>query len=57
MKRLYSAVQAVMMLLKSTGYESGDEPVGADCTEHPNLVPFQPVEHESGTGTLQHQKA
>jgi uncharacterized protein YjbI with pentapeptide repeats len=40
MKKFYTAVLVVIMLLTLTGYASADGPVGADCTEPPNLVPF-----------------
>src|SRR5688500_15853817 len=40
MKKVYTAVLVVIMLLTSTGYASADGPVGADCTEPPNLMPF-----------------
>jgi uncharacterized protein YjbI with pentapeptide repeats len=40
MKKVYTAVLVVIMLLTSTGYALADGPVGADCTEPPNLVPF-----------------
>ncbi|HJR78499.1 MAG TPA: pentapeptide repeat-containing protein, partial [Anaerolineales bacterium] len=40
MKKVYTTVLVVIMLLTSTGYASADGPVGADCTEPPNLVPF-----------------
>ena len=40
MKKFYTAVLVVSMLLASTGYASADGPVGADCTDPPNLVPF-----------------
>ena len=40
MKKVYTAVLVVIMLLTSTGYAAADGPVGADCTDPPNLVPF-----------------
>ena len=40
MKKVYTAVIVVIMLLTSTGYASADGPVGADCTDPPNLVPM-----------------
>jgi uncharacterized protein YjbI with pentapeptide repeats len=43
MKKFYTAVILVLTLLTSTrpaAYASADGPVGADCTEPPNLVPF-----------------
>lgn len=40
MKKLYTALIVVITLLTSTGYASADGPVGADCTDPPNLVPF-----------------
>jgi hypothetical protein len=40
MKKLYTAVLVVITLLTLTGYASADGPVGADCTDPPNLVPF-----------------
>ena len=40
MKKLYTVVLVVVMLLTSTGYTLADGPVGADCTEPPNLVPL-----------------
>jgi len=40
MKKLSTAVLIVIILLTSTGYASADGPVGADCTDPPNLVPF-----------------
>jgi uncharacterized protein YjbI with pentapeptide repeats len=40
MKKFWTASFVVIMLLTSTGYASADGPVGADCTEPPNLVPF-----------------
>ena len=40
MKKFYTVMLVVIMLLTSTGYASADGPVGADCTEPPNLVPF-----------------
>jgi uncharacterized protein YjbI with pentapeptide repeats len=40
MKKFSTAVLVVLMLLTSTGYAAAQEPVGADCTEPPNLVPF-----------------
>jgi uncharacterized protein YjbI with pentapeptide repeats len=43
MKKVYTAVLIVIMLLPLTrpaSYASADGPVGADCTEPPNLVPF-----------------
>jgi uncharacterized protein YjbI with pentapeptide repeats len=39
MKKFYTAVLVVIMLLTLTGYASADGPVGADCTDPPNLVP------------------
>ena len=40
MKKVYTAMLVVLMLLTSTGYASADGPVGADCTDPPNLVPM-----------------
>jgi uncharacterized protein YjbI with pentapeptide repeats len=43
MKKVYTAVLIVIMLLTSTrptSYASADGPVGADCTDPPNLVPM-----------------
>ena len=40
MKKLYTVVLVVIMLLTSIGYVSADGPVGADCTDPPNLVPM-----------------
>lgn len=40
MKKLYTVVLVVIMFLTGTGYASADGPVGADCTDPPNLVPF-----------------
>ena len=43
MKKLYTVVLVGIMLLMSThstAYASAEGPVGADCTEPPNLVPF-----------------
>jgi uncharacterized protein YjbI with pentapeptide repeats len=40
MRKFYTAVLVVVMLLASTGYAMADGPVGADCTDPPNLVPF-----------------
>jgi len=40
MKKIYTVILVVSMLLTSTGYASADGPVGADCTDPPNLVPF-----------------
>jgi uncharacterized protein YjbI with pentapeptide repeats len=40
MKKFYTAALVVIMLLTMTGYASADGPVGADCTDPPNLVPF-----------------
>ncbi len=43
MKKVYVTVLVVIMLLTSTrpaAYALADGPVGADCTEPPNLVPF-----------------
>ena len=43
MKKFSTAVLVVIMLLTSTlpmAYASADGPVGADCTDPPNLVPF-----------------
>ena len=43
MRKFYTAVLAVITLLTLTGpasYASAQEPVGADCTEPPNLEPF-----------------
>ena len=43
MKKLYTVVLVGIMLLTSTRpttYVSADGPVGADCTDPPNLVPF-----------------
>ncbi|HJR81414.1 MAG TPA: Ig-like domain-containing protein [Anaerolineales bacterium] len=39
MKKAYTAVLVVIMLLTSTGSVAAQEPVGADCTDPPNLVP------------------
>jgi uncharacterized protein YjbI with pentapeptide repeats len=39
MKKFYTAVLVVSMLLTFTGYAAADGPVGADCTDPPNLVP------------------
>jgi uncharacterized protein YjbI with pentapeptide repeats len=39
MKKLYATVLVVVMLLTSTVYAAADGPVGADCTDPPNLVP------------------
>jgi uncharacterized protein YjbI with pentapeptide repeats len=41
MKKFYTAVLVVMMVLTLTGsVASAQGPVGADCTDPPNLVPF-----------------
>jgi len=40
MKKFSTVVLVVIMLLTSTSYASADGPVGADCTDPPNLVPF-----------------
>ena len=40
MKKVYTAVLVMIMLLMLTGHASAQEPVGADCTDPPNLVPF-----------------
>jgi uncharacterized protein YjbI with pentapeptide repeats len=43
MKKFYTIMLVVIMLLTSTlptAYASADGPVGADCTDPPNLVPF-----------------
>ena len=40
MKKFWTAVLVVTMLLTSTSHASADGPVGADCTDPPNLVPF-----------------
>jgi uncharacterized protein YjbI with pentapeptide repeats len=40
MKKVYTAVLIVIMLLTSTGNAAAQGPVGADCTDPPNLVPF-----------------
>jgi|SRR5687767_4882907 len=43
MKKFYTVMLVVLMLLTlthPTGYASADGPVGADCTDPPNLVPF-----------------
>src|SRR5262245_6804775 len=40
MKKLYTVVLVVIMLLTLTSYASADGPIGADCTDPPNLVPF-----------------
>jgi uncharacterized protein YjbI with pentapeptide repeats len=40
MKKIYTVVLVVIMLMTSTGQASAGEPVGADCTEPPNLMPF-----------------
>jgi hypothetical protein len=40
MRKFYTVVLVVIMLLTSTGYASADGPVGADCTDPPNLVPM-----------------
>jgi hypothetical protein len=39
MKQFYTVPLVVAMLLTFTGYASADGPVGADCTDPPNLVP------------------
>jgi uncharacterized protein YjbI with pentapeptide repeats len=40
MRTFYTAVLVVIVLLTSTGSAAADGPVGADCTDPPNLVPF-----------------
>jgi uncharacterized protein YjbI with pentapeptide repeats len=40
MKKFSTAVLVVIMLLTLTGIASADGPVGADCTDPPNLVPL-----------------
>jgi hypothetical protein len=40
MKRFFTAILAAAMLLTVTGYVSAADPVGVDCTNPPNLVPF-----------------
>jgi uncharacterized protein YjbI with pentapeptide repeats len=40
MKKVYTAVLVVITLLMLTGHALADGPVGADCTDPPNLVPF-----------------
>lgn len=40
MKKVYTAVLVVVMLLTLTAYASAQGPVGADCTDPPNLEPF-----------------
>jgi uncharacterized protein YjbI with pentapeptide repeats len=40
MKKFYTAVLVVVMLLTVPGLALADGPVGADCTDPPNLVPF-----------------
>ena len=40
MKKFYTAILIVISLLTLTGFASAQGPVGADCTEPPNLVPF-----------------
>jgi uncharacterized protein YjbI with pentapeptide repeats len=40
MKKVYSALLVVIMLLTTTAYASAQGPVGADCTDPPNLEPF-----------------
>ncbi|HJS19136.1 MAG TPA: pentapeptide repeat-containing protein [Anaerolineales bacterium] len=40
MKMFYTVVWVMIMLLTSTGHASADGPVGIDCTDPPNLVPF-----------------
>jgi uncharacterized protein YjbI with pentapeptide repeats len=40
MKKFSTAVLVVTMLLTLTGYAAADGPVGADCTDPPNLVPL-----------------
>ena len=37
MKKLYTAALVIVMLLTLTGPAFADGPVGADCTEPPNL--------------------
>jgi uncharacterized protein YjbI with pentapeptide repeats len=39
MKKVYTTVLVVILLLTSTGSALADGPVGADCTDPPNLVP------------------
>ena len=39
MKKLWTALLVVITLLTLTGNASADGPVGADCTDPPNLVP------------------
>jgi uncharacterized protein YjbI with pentapeptide repeats len=38
-KKVYTALLVVAMLLAFTGYASAEGPVGADCTDPPNLAP------------------
>jgi uncharacterized protein YjbI with pentapeptide repeats len=38
MKKFYTGMLVVILLLALTGYASADGPVGADCTDPPNLV-------------------
>ena len=43
MKKVYTAILVVIALLTSTlptAYAAADGPVGTDCTDPPNLVPF-----------------
>ncbi len=40
MKKVYTAVLVIIMLLTSTGYASAAGPAGADCMDPPNLAPF-----------------
>lgn len=40
MKKFYTAVLVIVMLLTLTGIASAQGTVGADCTEPPNLEPF-----------------
>ena len=40
MKKFYTAALVVIMVLTLTGRASAQQPVGADCTDPPNLVPF-----------------
>ena len=40
MKKVFTVVLVLIMLLSSNRYASADGPVGTDCTNPPNLVPF-----------------
>lgn len=53
MYKLFTAVIIVITLLTLTGfgYASADGPVGADCTEPPNLVPFADLRNCDLSGT------